>query len=154
MAIYCFQSNKNQFFPVCFCHGPSGADMDLGLDLDLVPGMVSWCRCPGKQTLLSFITVFLSRLFLLLLVGWRLAFWSGWPFISMIHHHHHQKAFRNKSHTSHGHRPGLKRNKSEGITVSAPHTPLFLCYTFITGLGSLECCGGCAQHTPLVSYSL
>ena len=31
-----------------------------------------------------------------------------------IHHHHHQKAFRNKSHTSHGHRPGLKRNKSKG----------------------------------------
>ena len=30
------------------------------------------------------------------------------------HHHHHQKAFRNKSHTSHGHRPGLKRNKSKG----------------------------------------
>ena len=29
-------------------------------------------------------------------------------------HHHHQKAFRNKSHTSHGHRPGLKRNKSKG----------------------------------------
>ena len=27
---------------------------------------------------------------------------------------HHQKAFRNKSHTSHGHRPGLKRNKSKG----------------------------------------
>ena len=33
---------------------------------------------------------------------------------SSIHHHHHQKAFRNKSHTSHGHRPGLKRNKSKG----------------------------------------
>ena len=32
----------------------------------------------------------------------------------MDHHHHHQKAFRNKSHTSHGHRPGLKRNKSKG----------------------------------------
>ena len=30
------------------------------------------------------------------------------------YHHHHQKAFRNKSHTSHGHRPGLKRNKSKG----------------------------------------
>ena len=30
------------------------------------------------------------------------------------HHHHHQKAFRNKSHTSHGQRPGLKRNKSKG----------------------------------------
>ena len=30
------------------------------------------------------------------------------------HHHHHQKAFRNKSYTSHGHRPGLKRNKSKG----------------------------------------
>ena len=30
------------------------------------------------------------------------------------HHHHHQKAFRNKSHTSHGHGPGLKRNQSEG----------------------------------------
>ena len=29
-------------------------------------------------------------------------------------HHHHQKAFRNKSHTSHGHRPGLKRNKNKG----------------------------------------
>ena len=29
-------------------------------------------------------------------------------------HHHHQKAFMNKSHTSHGHRPGLKRNKSKG----------------------------------------
>ena len=29
-------------------------------------------------------------------------------------YHHHQKAFRNKSHTSHGHRPGLKRNKSKG----------------------------------------
>ena len=27
--------------------------------------------------------------------------------------HHHQKAFRNKSHTSHGQRPGLKRNKSK-----------------------------------------
>ena len=24
------------------------------------------------------------------------------------HHHHHQKALRNKSHTSHGHRPGLR----------------------------------------------
>ena len=34
--------------------------------------------------------------------------------ISHHHHHHHQKAFRNKSHTSHGHRPGLKRNKSKG----------------------------------------
>ena len=34
-----------------------------------------------------------------------------WPY---HHHHHHQKAFRNKSHTSHGHRPGLKRNKSKG----------------------------------------
>ena len=34
------------------------------------------------------------------------------------HHHHHQKAFRNKSHTSHGHRPGLKRNKSkERLTI-------------------------------------
>ena len=32
----------------------------------------------------------------------------------LLHHHHHQKAFRNKSHTSHGHRPGLKRNKSKG----------------------------------------
>ena len=29
------------------------------------------------------------------------------------HHHHHQKAFRNKSHTSHGQRPGLKRNKTK-----------------------------------------
>ena len=34
------------------------------------------------------------------------------------HHHHHQKAFRNKSHTSHGHRPGLKRNKSKGIILT------------------------------------
>ena len=34
--------------------------------------------------------------------------------INSIHHHHHQKAFRNKSHTSHGHRLGLKRNKSKG----------------------------------------
>ena len=30
------------------------------------------------------------------------------------HHHHYQKAFRNKSHTSHGQRPGLKRNNSKG----------------------------------------
>ena len=29
------------------------------------------------------------------------------------HHHHHQKALRNKSQTSHGQRPGLKRNKSK-----------------------------------------
>ena len=29
-------------------------------------------------------------------------------------YNHHQKAFRNKSHTSYGHRPGLKRNKSKG----------------------------------------
>ena len=33
---------------------------------------------------------------------------------SPYNHHHHQKAFRNKSHTSHGHRPGLKRKKSKG----------------------------------------
>ena len=35
------------------------------------------------------------------------------------HHHHHQKAFRNKSHTSHGHRPGLKRNKSKGKRLTS-----------------------------------
>ena len=29
------------------------------------------------------------------------------------HHHHHQKALRNKSQTSHGQRPGLKRNKKK-----------------------------------------
>ena len=32
--------------------------------------------------------------------------------------HHHQKAFRNKSHTSHGQRPGLKRNKSKGKRIT------------------------------------
>ena len=32
----------------------------------------------------------------------------------LCHHHHHQKAFRNISHTSHGHRPGLKINKIKG----------------------------------------
>ena len=37
--------------------------------------------------------------------GVRYAIWNH------HHHHHHQKVFRNKSHTSHGHRPGLKRNK-------------------------------------------
>ena len=36
------------------------------------------------------------------------------PYIYHHHHHHHQKVFRNKSHTSHGHRPGLKRNKNKG----------------------------------------
>ena len=28
-------------------------------------------------------------------------------YILTMHHHHHQKAFGNKSHTSHGQRPGL-----------------------------------------------
>ena len=39
---------------------------------------------------------------------------TGQQLYNISHHHHHQKAFRNKSHTSHGHRPGLKRNKSKG----------------------------------------
>ena len=30
-----------------------------------------------------------------------------------VSHHHHHKTFRNKSHTSHGQRPGLERNKSK-----------------------------------------
>ena len=44
--------------------------------------------------------------------GRRAVRWSG-PVCSpiLLLYHHHQKAFRNKSHTSHGHRPGLKRNK-------------------------------------------
>ena len=33
--------------------------------------------------------------------------------IIIKYHHHHQKAFMNKSHTSNGQRPGLKRNKSK-----------------------------------------
>ena len=40
--------------------------------------------------------------------------YHSWEVYIYIYHHHHQKAFRNKSHTSHGHRPGLKRNKSKG----------------------------------------
>ena len=39
--------------------------------------------------------------------------------IMIMIHHHHQKAFRNKSHTSHGHRPGLKRNKSKGKRLTS-----------------------------------
>ena len=51
--------------------------------------------------------VLVTFIILLYCIGWN--YWNIW-----CHHHHHQKAFRNKSHTSHGHRPGLKRNKSKG----------------------------------------
>ena len=36
---------------------------------------------------------------------------SNMRMMKTTRYHHHQKAFRNKSHTSHGHRPGLKKQK-------------------------------------------
>ena len=43
---------------------------------------------------------------------------SGQEHLAIVTHQHHQKAFRNKSLTSHGQRPGPKRNKSKGKSIT------------------------------------
>ena len=77
------------------------------------------------------------------------------PWGPSVHHHHHEKALRNKSHTSDGRRPGLKRNKIKVRTcILSPLGP-FHAYFHSFPPGAPLCvlsenvCGGPKIGTPM-----